>query len=171
MLILPKWMRKKKYGGYFSLLDQYGRPIKDYKNGLTSYGATGLCVATFQKTVFGTANWYLGLTSAGYAFDGTTLAALAAGEPVGNGYARQAIVLSNAGWAVSEVNGVVQAQSIICTFTATANWSSTWQRAFLCDAAAGGAGNVIAVGGPAAALIQTLNGLPPSFRYTHYVRG
>lgn len=171
MLILPERFRKKKYGGHFQILDQHGRVAKEVKNGLVAYGATGFCAAVFQKTVFGTANWYMGLTNVGYTFDGTTLAGLNAGEPVGNGYARQAIVLSGAGWVISEVNGVVQAVSVICNFTASADWSALWQRMFLCDAAAGTAGNIIAVSGPTSAPIQTKSGVPPSLRYIHYLRG
>lgn len=161
----------EKAGGYFQILDKNGEVAHEIKNGLTVYGGTQLLQSFFQKTVIGVADLYLGLTNEDYTFDGTTLAALAAGEPAGNGYARQALVLSNAGWVISEVNGVLQCQSAICTFTASADWSSQWQRMFLCDANAGTAGNVIAVSGPAPNLVQTLNGAGPSMRYVHYLRG
>lgn len=161
----------EKAGGYFQLIGKNGEVELELKNGLTVYGGTQLLQAYFQKTAPGVSDIYIGLTNESYTFDGTTLASLAAGEPAGNGYARQDFPLSNVGWGINKVNGVLQCLSKLATFTASANWTSLWQRMFLCDAAAGTAGNVIAVSGPAPNLIQTLSGAGPSMKYIHYLRG
>jgi hypothetical protein len=115
---------------------------------------------------------YLGLTNASYTFDVAPLTTLAAGEPVGNGYARQAINTNTSDWTVQEVGGVMQAVSKTCVFTCSgAPWTVAWQRAFLCDQASGTAGLVYAVSGPAPAPRTVNVGAGPPINYQFWMRG
>jgi hypothetical protein len=157
-------------GGYFIEHLPNGR-LKFHKNTLVQTGASWFLRTVFRGEAVLPATYYMGLTNAGYSFDGTTLAGLAAGEPVGNGYARQALTKNTVDWTVQEVNGAMQALSKNVTFTASADWTQAWTRAFLCDAAAGTVGNVIAVAGPAPAPRTVLNGQGPTMNYTFYLRG
>lgn len=158
-------------GGYFHFIED--NKLRIVKNTLVKTGAEWILRDIFRnETGLWPANMYMGLTSAGYSFDGTTLAGLAAGEPVGNGYARQLITRANVDWTVTEVNGAMQALSKIVTFTCSvANWTQNYQRAFLCDAAAGGVGNVMAVSGPTPAPRIVTPGNGPSSRYEFWLRG
>lgn len=159
-------------GGYFHILHP-GREPLEIKNTLVKTGAEWILRDIFRnETGLWPANMYMGLTNAGYSFDGTTLAALAAGEPVGNGYARQLITRAGADWTVQEVNGAMQALSKLVTFTcAGAPWTVNYVRAFLCDAAAGAVGNVMAVSGATPAPVATVVGAGPSTRYEFWLRG
>lgn len=157
-------------GGYFV---EYinGKP-RLQKNTLVANGASWFLRDIFRKeTTLLPDTFYLGLTNASYTFDSTTLSDLAAGEPSGHGYARQAINRNTSDWTVSEVNGVIQALSKTCTFTASSDWTSTWLRFFLCDASSGTVGNVISVSGPAPSARTVLSGAGPSVAYTYYLRG
>lgn len=166
-----KPLKRPRNGGYFELVDADGNVIYRKKNTLVANGASWFLRTVFRGEAVLPATYYLGLTNAGYTFDGATLAALAAGEPVGNGYARQALVKNTTDWTVQEVNGVMQALSKIATFTASADWTAQWLRMFICDASAGTVGNVVSVSGPAPALRTVLNGQGPSVRYSYYLRG
>lgn len=167
-----KPMKNPRNGGYFELLDADGNVIYRKKNTLVAQGASWFLRTIFRGEAVLPATYYLGLTNAAYTFDqANLLTALNAGEPVGNGYARQALVKNTVDWTVQEVNGVMQALSKIATFTASADWSAQWLRMFICDQAAGTAGQVISVSGPAPALRTVLNGQGPSVRYTYYLRG
>ena len=161
------------HGGYFiehSKID--GVSPRYAKNTLVQFGANAFLRDIFRKeTTLLPDIYYLGLTNASYTFDGTTLAGLHAGEPVGNGYARQAIDRNTTDWTVQEVNGVEQVLSKICTFVASADWTQTWLRMFLCDASAGTVGNVISLSGPAPAARTVLNGNGPEIQYTYFMRG
>lgn len=173
MLILPKKSKlilpEHRQGGYF--IEHVGEHKFFRKNTLVRTGAEWMLKTFFQGAAVTPATYYMGLTSAGYAWD-STLAALAAGEPVGNGYARQALTKNNVDWTVQEVNGVMQVLSKLVTFTcAGANWTQNWQRAFLCDAAAGTVGNLVAVSGPAPAPRVVTPGNGPTEQYTFYIRG
>ena len=115
--------------------------------------------------------YYMGLTNASYTFDAASLAALAAGEPVGNGYARQPLNRNTSDWTVQEVNGVLQVISKTCIFTASANWDKAWQRSFICDAVSGTVGTVYSVSGPTPAPRTVLAGAGPSLSYQYWLRG
>lgn len=116
------------------------------------------------------ANYYLGLTSAMLDFD-SVLADAAAGEIAGNGYARQALNRGTGAWTVETVNSTRRARSSVANFTASADWSSTYRRMFLCDASAGTAGNLIAASGPTDAPVQVLSGFGPAVAYLFNIQG
>lgn len=142
------------------------------KNTLVANGANWFLRTMFRGEAVLPATYYLGLTNASYTFDGATLAGLAAGEPVANGYARQALNKNTTDWTVQEVNGIYQALSKMCSFTCTtAPWTVQWLRMFLCDASAGTSGNVIAVSGPAPAPRNVIVGGGPEIQYAFYLRG
>lgn len=172
MLILPSkkklWVPKKP-GGYF--IEHTPKGLLYHKNTLVATGASWFLRTMFRGEAVLPATYYVGLTNAAYTFDGATLATMAAGEPVGNGYARQALEKNTTDWTVQEVSGVMQALSKIVQFTATALWTQNWQRAFLCDAAAGTVGNVIAVSGPTPVARTVNTGQGPAVQYTYYLRG
>lgn len=138
---------------------------------MTAAGSTLIFRSVFRGEAVLPAIWYLGLTNASYTFDGVTLAGLAAGEPVGNGYARQVLNRDTSDWTISEVNGVIQVQSKTVIFTASANWDKSYSRMFLCDASAGTAGIVYAVSGPTPAPRTVLLGAGPSVSYQFFLRG
>ena len=160
-----------KRGGYF-IERVPGRDDLEIKNTLVKFGAESFLRDIFRKETTLLANtWYLGVTNLSYNFDTSTLADIAAGEPVGNGYARQALGRGTVDWTVDEINGVMRAISKTCVFTASANWDKNWLRIFLCDAAAGTVGNLIALSGPAPAPRTVLSGAGPSLAYTFFLRG
>lgn len=159
----------KPHGGYF-IEHVAGRAGKPIKNTLLQTGASWFLRTMFRGEAVLPATYYLGLTNATYTFT-STLAVLAAGEPAGNGYARQPLVKNTTDWTVQSVNGVMQALSKICLFTASADWDKTWQRMFICDVVNGTAGNVIAVSGPAPTPRTVLNGQGPSIQYQYFLRG
>ena len=164
MLILP---RKKLEGGYF--IEHVGKHKFFRKNTVVEYGAERFLRTLFRAEAVLPAAYYMGLTSAAYNWN-STLADLEAGEPVGNGYARQTLTRNTVDWTVQEVNGVEQALSKLVTFTASGTWTQNWQRAFLATVAAG-AGDVIAVSGPAPAPRVVTVGTGPTMQYTFYLRG
>lgn len=164
-------IRDLRNGGYF-IEHQADGSKREVKNTLVATGASWFLRTMFRGEAVLPATYYMGLTNAAYTFDGATLAGLAAGEPVGNGYARQPLVKNTTDWTVQEVNGVMQALSKIAIFTCTgAGWTQNWLRMFLCDAAAGTAGNVVAVAGPAPGPRVVGVGAAPSCQYAFYLRG
>lgn len=174
MLILPPGI-EKPHGGYFieHVKEHEGAPVRleFHKNTMLKTGAEYSLRTLFRGEAVLPAAFYIGLTSAAYAWS-STLATLAGGEPVGNGYARIALTRNTVDWTVQEVNGVEQALSKIVTFTCVgANWTQNWQRMFLTDQAAGTAGYVFAVSGPAPAARVVSPGAAPSVQYTFYMRG
>lgn len=158
-------------GGHFRILDP---KVPDgyirIKNLLLKQGAQRTLQVTYQAAAATPASYYMGLTNVTENWN-STLADLAAGEPVGNGYARQAIAKNNVDWTVQEVNGFMQALSKIVTFTASANWDKQWNRMFITDQAAGTAGYVWSVSGPAPSLRTVLTGAGPSCQYEYFLRG
>lgn len=164
-------IRDLRSGGYFTEHQPGGEKI-ELKNTLVANGASWFLRTIFRGEAVLPATYYLGLTNAAYSFDGTTLASLAAGEPVANGYARQALVKNTTDWTVQEVNGVMQALSKIVNFTCTtAPWTIDWLRMFICDASAGTSGNVISVSGPAPGPRHVIVGAGPAIDYAYYLRG
>ena len=159
-------------GGYFV---EYVKNKKQprVKNTLVKYGAQSFLQTVFQALTPLAGTLYLGLTNAAYTFDqAALLTALNAGEPVGNGYARQALIRDNTHWTVSEVNGVMMVQSVIVNFTCTgAPWTQNWLRMFICDAAAGTAGNVVSLSGAAPAPRVVNVGAGPAIQYEYFLRG
>lgn len=167
---LATFLIGKRGGHFLHIVD--GKKKRELKNTLTETGASFFLRDIFRdETTLIATSLYIGLTNAPYTFDNCTLAAMAAGEPVGNDYARQLVHRNTSDWTVQEVNGVVQALSKELTFSCTgAPWSVNWTRAFLCDAASGTSGNVLAVSGPAPSPIQTLVGAGPNIQYQYYLR-
>lgn len=155
----------EKLGGYFNIDGE------EYKNTLVAVGCTRFLRSMFRGENTLPTNFYVGLTNASYDFDTTTIADLAVGEPVGNGYARQPVVRNTTDWVVQEVNGIIQAQSKTVTFTASADWDKTWRRAFLCDIASGTSGNLYAVSGPTPAARTVLLDNGPLVTYEFWLRG
>lgn len=116
-------------------------------------------------------NFFVGLC--GNTFDETTTLATLTGEPsAAGGYARQAIARNNVGWpTISVVNGIRRAQSLTVTFAAVgANFSTTFQRAFLCNVVSGTVGKLFAVSGALPAAIQVNDGQNFPMRYELYLR-
>jgi hypothetical protein len=126
---------------------------------------------TFRGEDVMPASLFMGLTNVGGSFDDVTLADLAAGEPVGNGYARQELVTGTSDWTVDEVNGVIRVISKTVEFTASANWDKAWDRMFLCTVLDGTSGDVFAISGPAPAPRTVLSGAGPSINYEFWLRG
>lgn len=156
-------------GGYYiEYVD--GIAQKPIKNTMLRTGAQWFLQTFFQGLAVTPATYYMGLTNAAYTWT-STLADLNVGEPAGHGYARQAITKNNVDWTVAEVNGFMQALSKIVTFTASSNWDKQWNRMFICDQAAGTAGSVVSVSGPAPALRTVLSGAGPSCQYEYFLRG
>lgn len=162
-------------GGYFvEYVRCKGKMVESirHKNTLTATGAGWLLRSFFRGEALAPATFYMGLTNAAYTFDSNTLASIAAGEPVGNGYARQALVKNTTDWSVQELGtNIMQVLSKLVTFTcSTAPWTQNWVRGFICDAAAGTAGNVLAVSGPAPSPRVVAVGAGPSLNYQFYLR-
>lgn len=164
-------IRDLKSGGYFVEYFEDGSELA-IKNTLVEKGAEWFLRTMFRGESVLPSTYYMGLTNAAYTFDTATLASIAAGEPVGNGYARQALNKNTTDWTVQEVNGVLQALSKMVTFACTGSpWTVAWVSAFLCDAASGTSGNVISVSGPAPAPRTVGVGFGPSLQYQYYLRG
>jgi hypothetical protein len=156
-------------GGYF-VEYQNGIPLEPIKNTLVEQGAKWFLQTMFRGEDVLPDTYYLGLTNATYSFT-SALSVLTAGEPSGNGYVRQALNRDTTDWTVQVVNGVMQALSKVVTFTASANWDKSWQRAFICDVETGDTGNIIAVSGPAPTARTVLSGAGPSVQYQYFLRG
>lgn len=139
------------------------------KNTFVARGAELLLRNFFRAEAVLPADFYIGLSGVAYNF-ASVLTDLMVGEPVGNGYARQATVRGVADWDVSLVNNLWRARSKTVTFTATADWSRTYRRAFICSVAAGD-GNLFAVSGPKAAQQIVLDGETPRWAYELWLRG
>ena len=156
-------------GGYYrEYIDDV--PQEPIKNTLLRAGASYFGRTLFRGEAVLPATYYLGLTNVAYTWT-SSLADLAAGEPVGNGYARQPLVKNTVDWTVQEINGVIQVLSKIVNFTASANWDKQWNRMFLCDQAAGTAGFAFSVSGPAPALRTVTTGNGPAIDYQYFFRG
>lgn len=138
---------------------------------MVAFGATTFFRSLFRGENVMPASFYLGLTNVDYTFDGTTLANLAAGEPVGNGYARQQLQRNTVDWSVDEINGFIRVQSKVVIFTASTDWDKSWTRAFICDVSAGTGGNIYGVSGPAPSPRTVLAGVGPSVNYSFWLRG
>ncbi len=158
-------------GGYF--IENPEKPTRrEIKNTIAAQGGTLWLRAIFRGEATVPGSYYLGLSNAAYTFDSATVTLLAAGEPVGNGYARQQLHANTSDWTVTEVNGVLQAQSKIVTFTCSgSNWTIAYTRMFLADSASGNSGNIYAVSGPTPSPRTVLVGAGPSVQYNFWLRG
>lgn len=157
-------------GGNFIL--QNGLLVPLVPNTIVEFGAEALLKFMFQDDDSDyPASWYLGLTNASYEFDtADLLTALAAEEPTGNGYARQALSRDDTTWDVSVVNSLWRARSTTATFTASAGWDKDWSRMFLCDVASGTAGNVFCVSKALSTPQTVLSGQGPLLAYEFWIR-
>lgn len=164
-------IRDLRTGGYF--VENPGtRHEHTIKNTIVAQGGTLWLRAIFRGEATVPGSYYLGLSNAAYTFDNATVTLLAAGEPVGNGYARKQLQANTGDWTVSEVNGVLQAQSKIVTFTCSgAQWTVAYTRMFLVDSASGNSGNIYAVSGPTPSPRTVLVGAGPSVQYNFWLRG
>jgi hypothetical protein len=148
-------------GGIFIQCDDKGNIIAENPNTLVGEGFALWLRTIFRAEAVLAANFYLGLTNAAIGY-GDSLATAAAGEPSGNGYARQALTRGTGAWTVEQVNGLYRARSSLVTFTASANYDKTYTRMFLCDVSAGTGGKLHAASGPTPNPIQVLSGAGPA---------
>lgn len=139
-------------------------------NTMTKDGAALFLQSLFCAGDVLPASYYLGVCNCEYSFD-TTLVDVAATEPSGNGYARVAIARDNTHWTLTKQNNYYMAESARATFTATADWDKPWRQMFLCDAAAGTSGHLIAVSARWDDDIYVEAGVPPVAWYRFYLRG
>ncbi|HMD82453.1 MAG TPA: hypothetical protein VKE92_14150 [Anaerolineales bacterium] len=165
------WRRpEQNIGGCFVLIDpKTGRELEEIANTIVGDGADAFLRSLFRGEATAPATYYLGLTNASYTFASATLTAIAAGEPSGNGYARQALVKNTSDWAVSAVNNQYKAESISVTFTASGTWSPNWTRMFLCNASSGTSGIVFALSGARSAQVVQ-SGQGPTLKYRFWLR-
>jgi hypothetical protein len=157
-----------KTGGYFV---EYvnGKPLPPIKNTVLKNGAQSFLQDMFQAAASLPTNFYIGLTNVSYDWT-SALSDIAAGEPVGNGYARQQLTRNGTDWTVDEVNGFMRAISKQVTFTASADWDKAWNRMFICDVGSGTSGLAYAVSGPAPSDRTVLSGAGPTIQYQYYLR-
>lgn len=142
---------------------------EEIDNTIVGEGWQLMLQSMFQAGAVLPTNFYLGLTSANLNYN-SVLADATAGEPVGNGYARQPLVRSGSGWTVELVNGLYRARSANVTFTASANWASTYSRMFLANVVSG-AGKLFAASGPSPSPISVLSGAGPVCSYILNLQG
>lgn len=162
------WRKQPSVEGVYVL--NPGTPFEErIRNTLVGDGAEAMLKSMFRGESTLPATYYLGLTNASYTFASATLTAIAAGEPSGNGYARQALNKDTTDWAVASVNNQWRAQSKTVTFTATGTWTPNWTRMFLCNAASGTSGIVFSLSGARSA--QTVqSGQGPTLRFEFWLR-
>lgn len=123
-----------------------------------------------QTIVAGAANFYVGLC--GNIFTETSTLASLAGEPtVTNGYARQAVLRSAAGWPTQDtVNATARIRSAVINFTASGgDFSTSIWRAFLCSVASGTAGILFAVSAPLPSALLITSGVTLPVQYDLYL--
>lgn len=116
-------------------------------------------------------NWFVGLCGAAF-LDTTTLATLVGEPTAAGGYARKAVTRNAGGWpTLGEVNGVNRIRTVTFTWTpAGADYSTTIQRFFLCNVAAGSAGLLMSVSGAFPDPIQLVDAVPFPAAYELYLR-
>ncbi len=114
-------------------------------------------------------NFYLGLCNQIPA-KGDTLASISTEPAVANGYARIALTRDTTGFPIIEqVNNETRIVSKVVTFTAAGgNFSTSFTRAFLCNASAGNVGELIAYSGAYASPIVLLDGQSQQLKFEFY---
>lgn len=138
-------------------------------NGMIGEGVEWLLRNAFRAEAVLPANWYIGLTNAAVAY-GDSLATAAAGEPVGNGYARQPLVRNTTDWTAEQVNGIWRVRSKTVTFTASGTWTVDYQRMFIASVVSG-AGRLLSVSGSLASPVHITAGNGPTVDYRLNVGG
>lgn len=140
------------------------------RNTIVKSGALLFLQSLFQSQSVLPSSLYLGLCNSTYTY-ATTLADVTATEPTTGGYARIAVARNVDNWTLSAMEYAYMIESKQVTFTATADWDKTWTQAFICDAASGSTGNLIAISKILANPVQVEAGTPPSISWRHYIRG
>ena len=148
VLVGQKWRRNKKHPFWlaeweFFLFGKDGNLLRRWmrENTLLDDGEQMLLDIGFRAAAQG--SFYLGVAN-DTPLETDTLADLA-GEPVGNGYARQALARNSTDWPVLALNsGDYQVISKLVTFTASGGSIGPVNIMFLCDAASGTVGKYIA---------------------------
>jgi len=123
-----------------------------------------------QTIVAGGGNFYLGLCGQTFT-EASTLATLS-GEPTAtNGYARQSIVRSAAGWPTQDtVNNTARIRSAVVNFSASGgNFSTSIWRAFICNVASGTSGILFAVSASLSTAQLVTDGQTFSLQYDFYL--
>jgi hypothetical protein len=129
-----------------------------------------ICEASVADVSAG-GNFYIGLCSENHAAS-DTLTEMAVSEPVGNGYARQAITRDATGWPTKGVTNDVRYQrTATVNFTSTGSYNVTITKAFLCNAASGTTGVLFSTGAPLATPLQITSAAPLATTYDLFVRG
>jgi hypothetical protein len=156
------------FAGQFTFYKK-GSPLV-VPNTVVKDGAELFLQTLFQAQAVLPASFWLGLTNVDYTYDDAVLSDIAAGEPVGNGYARQELVRGTGDWDVSEVNSLMRARSKIVEFTASANWDKAWNRMFLCSVETGTAGVIFAFSAKTEDDQTVVSGDGPALRYEFWNR-
>jgi len=112
-------------------------------NILHDQGEQFFCQALFTEEATVPENYYLGLDNRTSLAETDTLSSLS-GEPSGNGYSRKAVASNATDFTVSQESGDYQAKTKTVTFTASGGSIGPVTKMFLCDAASGTTGKLIA---------------------------
>jgi hypothetical protein len=104
-------------------------------------GEEYLVKVAFSEELSVPATHYIGLDARTTLAEADTLSSLA-GEPSGNGYARQAVNTDNTDYTASQESGDWQAATKIVTFAASGGSIGPVDNCFLCDAASGTTGDL-----------------------------
>lgn len=102
--------------GAYVLFDKFGNEILEVPNTLIGEGHAALMDCLFNRDDITDVSFEIGLFSEVPAY-GTAYAAAYGSEPVGNGYARDAIAAS--GWTITQDGEEVYATSPAASFTAS----------------------------------------------------
>jgi hypothetical protein len=164
----PNWKKGQNICGVFTLNPDTSNEIR-VQNTIVEDGADKILRSLFRAESTLPAAFYMGLTSASYAFDDADLTDIEADEPVGNGYARQTLTRNTSDWGVPTLeNSAMRITSKSVTFTASSAWNVPWTRMFLANVASG-AGNCFALSG-ALSPQTVLAGAGPTLRYEWWCR-
>lgn len=113
-------------------------------NMLQDEGELFILEVVFTQGASVPAAYYLGLDDRPTLTETDTLATVAATEPVGDGYARQAVNSDAVDWTITQDAGDYQAASKTVTFTAAGGTIGPVKNLFLCNVASGTVGSLIA---------------------------
>ena len=138
---------------------------------ITTEGEEAFLKMLFQDVtvVAGGANFYLGVCNQ-TPVKSDTLADISTEPSAAGGYARIALTRNATDFpTVGQVDGESRILSILKTFTATgADFSTSFTRLFLTDAASGSVGTLFAYSGAYSSAIQLLNGQSQDFQFEFY---
>lgn len=159
--------------GRFILYDARGTELERVDNMITTEGATQFLQMLLQgdaSVIAAGGNFYVGLCGNTVAVADTMASII--GEPtVTNGYARAACTRDTTGFpTIGAVNTVIRAQSKGLAFSAAGgNFSTSFQRLFLCSSAAGAGGKLYAYSGALTIAYTVVNGTSYVARYELYI--